>query len=169
MNWELPDVIIYPTGGGTGLVGMWKSFEEMQAMGWLSTAGSNASRRPRMVTVQAAGCAPIVRAFERGTPRAEFWENAETIAAGLRVPGAVGDALMLRALRDSHGTAIAVSEQEILEGVKLLGRTEGIFASPEGGAALAGLRRLAQSGWIKPDERVVLFNTGSALKYLDVL
>jgi threonine synthase len=163
MNWELPDVIIYPTGGGTGLVGMWKSFAEMESMGWID------SRRPRMVTVQAAGCAPIVRAFERGTPRAEFWENAETIAAGLRVPGAVGDALMLRALRESNGTAVAVGEEDILDGVKLLGRTEGIFASPEGGAAVAGLRQLAQRGWIKPDERVVLFNTGSALKYLDVL
>jgi len=162
-NGKLPDVIIYPTGGGTGLVGMWKSFAEMEAMGWID------ARRPRMVTVQAAGCAPIVRAFERGTPRAEFWENAETIAAGLRVPGAVGDALMLRALRESKGTAVAVSEDEILDGVKQLARNEGIFASPEGGAALAGLRQLAERGWVKPEERVVLFNTGSALKYLDVL
>ena len=163
LGWELPDVIIYPTGGGTGLVGMWKSFEEMEAMGWIG------SRRPRMVTVQAAGCAPIVRAFESGAPRAEFWENAATLAAGLRVPSAVGDALMLRALRDSHGTAVAVSEEDIIRGVQDLAQTEGIFASPEGGAALAGLRQLVERGWIKPDERVVLFNTGSALKYLDVL
>jgi len=163
LDWELPDVIIYPTGGGTGLVGMWKSFAEMQAMGWI------AARRPRMVTVQAAGCAPIVRAFEHGASRAEPWQNAETIAAGLRVPAAVGDALMLRALRDSHGTAVAVGEEDILNGVKLLAENEGIFASPEGGAAVAGLRQLAARGWVKPDERVVLFNTGSALKYLDVL
>ena len=163
LDWELPDVIIYPTGGGTGLVGMWKSFEEMQAMGWID------SRRPRMVTVQAAGCAPIVRAFASGAERAELWENAETIAAGLRVPSAVGDRLMLRALRDSKGTAVAVGEEEIIHGVKQLAQSEGIFASPEGGAAVAGLRQLAAQGWVKPEERVVLFNTGSALKYLDVL
>jgi threonine synthase len=169
LGWELPDVIIYPTGGGTGLVGMWKSFEEMEAMGWLGSIGSSHSRRPRMVTVQAAGCAPIVRAFETGAERAELWENAETIAAGLRVPAAVGDRLMLRALRESNGTAVAVAETDILDGVKLLAQSEGIFASPEAGAAVAGLRQLAQRGWVKPEERVVLFNTGSALKYLDVL
>jgi threonine synthase len=163
LGWELPDVIIYPTGGGTGLVGMWKSFEEMEAMGWIG------SRRPRMVTVQAAGCAPIVRAFESGAARAEFWENAATLAAGLRVPSAVGDRLMLRALRESHGTAVAVNDEDIIRGVQDLAQTEGIFASPEGGAALAGLRQLVERGWVKHDERVVLFNTGSALKYLDVL
>jgi threonine synthase len=122
-----------------------------------------------MVTVQAAGCAPIVRAFETGAERAELWQNAETIAAGLRVPAAVGDRLMLRALRDSNGTAVAVSEVEILSGVERLAQIEGIFASPEGGAAVAGLTQLAKAGWIRPDDRVVLFNTGSALKYLDVL
>ena len=163
MNWELPDVIVYPTGGGTGLVGMWKSFAEMEAMGWID------ARRPRMVTVQAAGCAPIVRAFASGAERAELWENAETIAAGLRVPSAVGDRLMLQALRDSNGAAVAVNEEDILDGVKQLAQSEGIFASPEGGAAVAGLRQLAARGWVKPEERVVLFNTGSALKYLDVL
>lgn len=162
-GWELPQVIIYPTGGGTGLIGMWKSFDEMEALGWID------SHRPRMVTVQAAGCAPIVRAFESGAARAEPWPNAATIAAGLRVPSAVGDALMLRALRDSAGTAVAVSEEEILWGVRAMGQSEGLFVCPEGGAALAGLRRLVEQGWIDREERVVLFNTGSGLKYLDVL
>jgi threonine synthase len=162
-GWELPQVIIYPTGGGTGLIGMWKSFDEMEALGWID------SYRPRMVSVQAAGCAPIVRAFESGASRAEPWQNAATIAAGLRVPSAVGDALMLRALRDSEGTAVAVSEEEILWGVKAIGQSEGLFVCPEGGAALAGLRRLVEQGWIDREERVVLFNTGSGLKYLDAL
>ncbi|MCH8267108.1 MAG: threonine synthase [Acidobacteria bacterium] len=162
LDWELPDVIVYPTGGGTGLIGMWKSFAEMEAMGWIG------SSRPRMVSVQAAGCAPIVRAFERGAERAEFWENAATLAAGLRVPSAVGDALMLRALRESKGTAVAVSEEAILDGVQQMGQCEGIFACPEAGAALMGLRQLVEQGWVRPEERVVLFNTGSGLKYLDV-
>jgi len=162
-DWELPQVIIYPTGGGTGLIGMWKSFDEMEALGWID------SHRPRMVSVQAAGCAPIVRAFESGATRAEPWPNAATMAAGLRVPSAVGDALMLRALRDSEGTAVAVSEEEILWGVKAIGQSEGLFVCPEGGAALAGLRRLVEQGWIDREERVVLFNTGSGLKYLDAL
>ena len=162
-DWELPHVIIYPTGGGTGLIGMWKSFDEMEALGWID------SHRPRMVSVQAAGCAPIVRAFESGATRAEPWQNAATMAAGLRVPSAVGDALMLRALRDSEGTAVAVSEPEILWGVKEIGQSEGLFVCPEGGAALAGLRRLVEQGWIDREERVVLFNTGSGLKYLDAL
>ncbi len=162
-DWELPQVIIYPTGGGTGLIGMWKSFDEMEALGWID------SHRPRMVSVQAAGCAPIVRAFESGATRAEPWQNAATMAAGLRVPSAVGDALMLRALRDSEGTAVAVSEAEILWGVKEIGQSEGLFVCPEGGAALAGLRYLVEQGWIDREERVVLFNTGSGLKYLDAL
>jgi threonine synthase len=163
LDWELPHVIVYPTGGGTGLIGMWKSFDEMEALGWID------SERPRMVSVQAAGCAPIVRAFQSGARRAEPWENATTMAAGLRVPSAVGDALMLRALRESEGTALAVSEEEILDGIRQLGRYEGIFACPEGGAVLAGLRRLIAQGWVDREERVVLFNTGSGLKYLDVL
>jgi threonine synthase len=163
LDWELPNVIVYPTGGGTGLIGMWKSFDEMEALGWLD------SYRPRMVAVQAAGCAPIVRAFQSGATRAEPWQNAMTMAAGLRVPSAVGDALMLRALRDSAGTAVTVSEEEILNGVRQLGRYEGIFACPEGGAALAGLRQLVAQGWVDREERVVVFNTGSGLKYLDVL
>jgi threonine synthase len=162
-DWELPQVIIYPTGGGTGLIGMWKSFDEMETLGWID------SHRPRMVSVQAAGCAPIVRAFESGATRAAPWQNATTMAAGLRVPSAVGDVLMLRALRDSEGTAVAVSEAEILWGVKEIGQSEGLFVCPEGGAALAGLRRLVEQGWIDREERVVLFNTGSGLKYLDAL
>jgi threonine synthase len=162
-DWELPQVIIYPTGGGTGLIGMWKSFDEMETLGWID------SHRPRMVSVQAAGCAPIVRAFESGATRAEPWQNATTMAAGLRVPSAVGDVLMLRALRDSEGRAVAVSEAEILWGVKEIGQSEGLFVCPEGGAALAGLRRLVEQGWIDREERVVLFNTGSGLKYLDAL
>src|SRR4029450_3450607 len=141
-DWELPQVIIYPTGGGTGLIGMWKSFDEMEALGWVD------SHRPRMVSVQAAGCAPIVHALESGAPRAEPWQNATTMAAGLRVPSAVGDALMLRALRDSEGTAVAVSEEDIVSGVRQLGQYEGIFACPEGGAALSGLRRLVEQGWV---------------------
>jgi threonine synthase len=163
LGWELPDVIVYPTGGGTGLIGMWKSFDEMEALGWID------SHRPRMVAVQAEGCAPIVQALHSGATHAEPWQNATTIAAGLRVPSAVGDALMLRALRDSEGTAVAVSEADIVDGVRQLGQYEGIFACPEGGAALSGLRRLVEQGWVDREERVVLFNTGSGLKYLDAL
>jgi len=163
LAWELPNVIVYPTGGGTGLIGMWKSFDELEALGWID------SYRPRLVAVQAVGCAPIVRAFQSGATAAAPWEHATTIAAGLRVPSAVGDVLMLRALRDSEGTAVAVSEAEIVSGVQQLGQHEGIFACPEGGAALAGLRQLVEHGWVHRDERVVLFNTGSGLKYLDVI
>ena len=160
-EWELPDVIMYPTGGGTGLIGMWKAFDEMEAMGWIG------SKRPRMVTVQAEGCAPIVRAFHAGAAKAEPWVGACTKAAGLRVPGAVGDALMLKALRDSGGTAIAVSDDELMTEVQTVGRSEGMFVCPEGGAVVAALRKLIAQGWVKPDEQVVLFNTGSGLKYLD--
>lgn len=159
LGWTLPDVIIYPTGGGTGLIGMWKSFDEMEELGWIGP------RRPRMVVTQSDGCAPMVRAFQQGREFAEPWEEAETIAGGLRVPAAVGDFLILQALRESGGTAVAVSDQEIMEAVKLFGRTQGIFACPEGGATLAALRRLLRQGWVGDDERVVLFNTGSGLKY----
>ncbi len=161
-GWELPDVVVYPTGGGTGLIGMWKAFDEMEAMGWIG------SKRPRMVTVQAEGCAPIVRAFHAGTLKAEPWVGASTKAAGLRVPGAVGDALMLTALRTSGGTAISVSDEELLRCAKMIGETEGMFVCPEGGAVLAGLIKLRDQGWVKPEDKVVLFNTGSGLKYLDV-
>jgi threonine synthase len=159
MGWELPDVVLYPTGGGTGLVGMWKAWEELERLGWIG------SRRPRMVAVQAEGCAPIVRAFQSGAEEAVPWENAVTGASGLRVPAAVGDRLMLRALRDSGGTAVAVSEAEIGAAIRTLASREGIFAAPEGAATVAGLRHLLDAGLVERDERVVLFNTGSGLKY----
>lgn len=158
-DWELPEVMIYPTGGGTGLVGMWKAFDEMEKMGWIG------SKRPRMVTVQPDGCAPVVRAFAAGAEFAEPWEEAKTVADGLRVPAAVGDFLMLRALRESEGTAVAVPDIEMIEGSNLMGRTEGIFGAPEGGATVAAFRRLRDNGWIEDGERVVLFNTGSGHKY----
>lgn len=159
MAWELPDVIIYPTGGGTGLVGMWKAFEEMEVMGLIG------SKRPRMVTVQSEGCAPIVRAFVQEDEYAQPWQGAKTIADGLRVPAAVGDFLILNALRQSSGIAIAVSDQEMLHYAQVMGKTTGIFPAPEGAATLAAQVRLIEQGWIKPDEKVVLFNTGSGLKY----
>jgi threonine synthase len=159
MGWALPDVIIYPTGGGTGLVGMWKAFEEMESMGWID------SRRPRMVSVQSTGCAPIVRAFERGEPAASPWHGAHTVADGLRVPAAVGDMLMLSCLRASHGVAVEVSDEDLVEGAGAIARAEGILAAPEGGATLAAFRVLRAQGWIHDDEKVVLFNTGNALSY----
>ena len=159
MDWELPDVIIYPTGGGTGLVGMWKAFEEMQQLGWIG------SKRPRMVAVQAAGCAPLVKAFNSGKEHADFWEDAKTIADGLRVPAAVGDFLIIRILKKSHGTAITVTDEEMLNGVDLIGQNTGLFVSPESGATVAALRKLCNQHWIKGDERIVLFNTGSSYKY----
>jgi threonine synthase len=163
LGWELPEVVIYPTGGGTGLIGMWKAFDEMEAMGLIG------AKRPRMVSVQAAGCAPIVRAFEAGEDSATMWEGAQTVASGLRVPGAVGDFLMLQALRQSDGTAVAVSDAELVEESHRLARYTGIFPAPEGGATLAALLKLKESGWVGADERVVLFNTGSGYKYLEAL
>lgn len=164
LEWTLPDWIIYPTGGGTGMVGMWKAFEEMSTLGWIDPV-----RRPRMVTVQASGCAPIIRAFDAGAEKATPWEGAHTIADGLRVPRAIGDFLVLRAVRESGGAALAVDDADMVTGMKDLGRFEGVSAAPEGGAALAALRVLVAQGRIKPAETVVLFNTGGALKYLDVL
>ncbi|MCU0484675.1 MAG: threonine synthase [Anaerolineales bacterium] len=160
-GWTLPDVILYPTGGGTGLVGMWKAFAELEALGWLEHG-----RRPRMVAVQAEGCAPVVRAFQQGKEACEFWQGAQTAASGLRVPKSFADRLILRDLRESQGTAVAVSEQAILDAQGWLARQEGIFAAPEGAATLAALRELVRQGWVQPEERVVLFNTGSGLKYL---
>jgi len=159
MGWTLPDVIIYPTGGGTGLVGMWKAFDEMEKLGWIG------AKRPRMVTVQSDGCAPMVKAFREGKEFAEPWPNARTVADGMRVPAAVGDFLILRALRESGGTAVAVPDAEILEATYTLGRTTGIWPAPEGGATLAALLRLRQDGWVRGGESVVLFNTGSGAKY----
>src|SRR5712692_1798033 len=161
LGWTLPDAIFYPAGGGVGLIGMWKAFAEMEALGWISR------KRPKMIAVQAAGCAPVVRAFERGEAKSQFWENAHTAAAGLRVPKPLGDVLMLQALRESGGTAIAVSDEELLDASVELGAAEGIFAAPEGGACVAALRKLLANGFLKPDERVVLFNTGAGLKYLE--
>jgi threonine synthase len=158
-DWELPDVVIYPTGGGTGLVGMWKAFGELEEMGLIG------QKRPRMVSVQSTGCAPIIKAFEDGTQHAELWQGAKTIADGLRVPVAVGDFLILQALRDSGGTAVAVPDSEMIEYTKVMGRLTGIFPAPEGAACLAAQVRLLKQGWIKPDEKVVLFNTGTGLKY----
>lgn len=159
MGWTLPDVIIYPTGGGTGLIGMWKGFDELEQLGWIGP------QRPRMVTVQSEGCAPMVKAFHEGREFAEPWQGAHTIADGLRVPAAVGDFLILRALRESGGTAVAVSDQEIMEAARLIGRTQGMFVCPEGAATLAGFQRLRRQGWIGDDETVVLLNTGSGHKY----
>lgn len=159
MGWTLPEVIVYPTGGGTGLVGMWKAFDELEKLGWIG------SKRPRLVTVQSEGCAPMVRAFHQGKEFAEPWSEARTIADGLRVPAAVGDFLILRALRESGGTAVAVSDRELLEATYMLGRTTGIWPAPEGGATLAALLRLKRERWIKDGESVVLFNTGSGAKY----
>src|SRR5688500_1065027 len=161
LNWELPDVIIYPTGGGTGLIGMWKAFDEMEQMGWIG------SKRPRMVTVQAAGCAPIVRAFEEGKRFADEFPNAHTTASGLRVPKAIGDFLILDALRTSGGTALAVTDDELIAATKEIGAAEGIFCAPEGAACLPALKKLLAEGAVKTNERVVLFNTGSGVKYLE--
>jgi threonine synthase len=159
LGWNLPDVIVYPTGGGTGLVGMWKGFDEMERLGWIGSA------RPRMVTVQSEGCAPIVKAFHERSEFAERWANATTIADGLRVPAAVGDFLMLRVLRESKGTAVSVEDREMIEGANLIGRREGLFVSPESGATVAAFIRLRDSGWIGREEVVVLFSTGSGDKY----
>jgi threonine synthase len=164
LDWNFPDWIVYPTGGGTGLVGMWKAFEEMEAIGWKAPG-----RRPKMVSVQAENCAPIVLAFEQGRERSELYPNARTVADGLRVPKAIGDFLVLRAVRESGGTALAVSDTAMIEGMRALGEQEGISAAPEGGAALHAVQILAERGAIKPSDTVVVFNTGGALKYLDVL
>ena len=160
LGWELPDVILYPTGGGTGLIGMWKAFEELAALGWIDPA-----RRPRMVAVQASGCAPIVRAFEAGTEKAETWEGAHTVAAGIRVPAAIGDFLILRAVRESGGFATAVDDAAILAARQAVGREEGILLCPEGAATYAAYLQELRSGRIREEERAVLFNCASGLKY----
>ncbi len=164
LEWRWPDVIVYPAGGGTGLIGMWKGFEEFEAIGWVP-----AGRRPRMIAVQAEGCAPIVRAYEAGAETAAPVPDAHTLADGLRVPRAVGDFLMLRAIRESGGMALAVSDASMVNAMRRLGRSEGISAAPEGGATLAALDQLVARGEVGRDELIVLFNTGGALKYLEVL
>jgi threonine synthase len=160
-NWDLPDVIIYPTGGGTGLVGMWKAFAEMASLGWLES-----DKRPRMVAVQSDGCAPVIKAFHESSPFCDFWTGAQTLASGLRVPKSFADQIILNDLKESHGNAVAVSDEHILEAQKKLAYKEGIFAAPEGAATLAGLEKLVADGWIHADEKIVLFNTGTGLKYL---
>ncbi|MGI8437278.1 MAG: threonine synthase [Chthoniobacterales bacterium] len=161
MQWELPDVVLYPTGGGTGLIGMWKAFEEMETLGWIG------AKRPRMFTVQASGCAPIVRAFEAGEKSAVEFPNAHTVASGLRVPKAVGDFLMLDILRRSKGGAVTVDDEEMIRVTREVGTAEGLFVAPEGAACFAALRSLVEAGTIAKDERVVIFNTGSGIKYLE--
>ena len=161
LNWQLPDVILYPTGGGTGLIGMWKAFDEMEVLGWI---GKN---RPRMFAVQAAGCAPIVRAFEAGEKTATEVQRAHTIASGLRVPKAIGDFLILKILRESHGSAIAVDDEEMIRVAREIGANEGLFICPEGAACFAALKRLRHAGKIASGERVAVFNTGSGIKYLE--
>jgi threonine synthase len=161
LAWRLPDVIVYPTGGGTGLIGMWKAFDEMERMGWIG------SKRPRMVTVQAAGCAPIVRAFEDGDRFADEFPNAATAASGLRVPKAIGDFLILDALRASGGTAVAVTDAELIAATREIGALEGVFCAPEGAACLPALRQLIETGEVNKDDVVVLFNTGSGVKYME--
>jgi len=159
--WTLPDVIMYPTGGGTGLIGMWKAFDEMQQMGWIG------SKRPRMVSVQSETCAPIVRAFHAGERFADEFENAATVASGLRVPKAIGDFLILDAIRASGGTAISVTDAELVAAVQEIGAATGLFVAPEGAACLPALRRLIADGSVSEGESVVIFNTGSGVKYLE--
>jgi threonine synthase len=161
LDWTLPDVILYPTGGGTGLIGMWKAFDEIERLGWID------SRRPRMISIQAAGCAPIVSAFESGADEAGMFETARTVAAGLRVPRAIGDFIMLDIIRRSEGTAIAIEDAELMADARNLSASTGICACPEGGACLAALRKLISDGRIRPNEKTVLFNTGTGLKYAE--
>jgi threonine synthase len=161
MDWELPDALFYPTGGGVGMIGMWKAFDEMEKLGWIG------GRRPKMIAVQAEGCAPLVRAFAAGEPRCRFFDGAHTLAAGLRVPKPLGDFLVLEAVRASGGAAIAVSDEEMLDAGAELASCEGMFAAPEGAACVAALRKLLANGFLKPDDRIVLYNTGSGLKYAE--
>lgn len=163
LGWRMPQGIIYPTGGGVGMIGMWKAFEEMQQLGWIGP------ERPKMVAAQAAGCAPIVKAWDEGKPASEFCSNASTLAAGLRVPKAYGDYLILKILKESHGIAVSVTDDDIMDAFRHWARTEGFFAAPEGAASLAAYRKLRANGFFTATDTVVLFNTGSGLKYLDVI
>ncbi len=162
-GWTLPDVILYPTGGGTGIVGMWKAFAEMEELGWID------GKRPKMFCVQSEGCAPMVKAFHEGTEFAEPWQDADTVAAGIRVPSAIGDYLILRALRESNGGAVTVTDDEIRWYMKQVASLEGMFICPEGAATAAGLSKLLQSGELSPDENILLLNTGAGVKYLDLV
>ena len=182
LDWKLPDAIIYPTGGGTGLIGMWKAFEEMEELGWIGAGGVEAEQsaakppakrpgvnRPKMITVQAAGCAPIVKAFEAGKSASEMWTGAQTFAAGLRVPKAYGDYLILDILKKSGGTAVSATDEEILAATRHMASVEGVFAAPEGAATLVAYQKLRATGFLREEDTVVLFNTGSAYKYLDLM
>ncbi len=160
-DWQLPDSILYPCGGGVGLIGMWKAFTELEELGWIG------SKRPKMIAVQARGCEPITRAFEKGAAESRMYASAHTVASGLRVPKALGDFLVLNAVRESGGTAISVSDEEMLDAGVLLAETEGIFAAPEGGACVAAAGTLLKDGFLRPEERIVIYNTGSGLKYLE--
>ncbi len=160
-EWQLPDAILYPCGGGVGLIGMWKAFAELEELGWIG------SKRPKMISVQAEGCEPITRAFQQGSESSEFWQDAHTVASGLRVPKALGDFLVLRAIRESGGTALSVSDEGMIDAGLLMARCEGIFGAPEGGACVAAAKRLLDTGFLKPEEQIVIYNTGSGLKYLE--
>src|SRR6201996_4128334 len=164
LGWEYPDAVFYPTGGGVGLIGMWKAFEELEQLGWVKPG-----KRPRMIAVQAAGCAPVVRAFDEGASVSKMWDNAATFAAGLRVPKPYGDAIMLDILRESGGIAVTQTDEQILSSIMDWARNEGIFLSPEGAAATAAYDHLVETGFLKTSDRVVLFNTGAGLKYTDVI
>ena len=161
LGWRVPDAIFYPTGGGVGLIGMWKAFAELEELGWIG------AKRPRMIAVQAAGCAPIVRAWNAGEPESRYWEDASTVASGLRVPKALGDFLVLKALRESRGTALAVDDQETLDAGILLAESEGLFVAPEGATCVAAARRLLENGFLSPSDELVIYNTGTGLKYLE--
>lgn len=163
LGWEYPDAVFYPTGGGVGLIGMWKAFEELEQLGWVKPG-----KRPKMIAVQSTGCAPVARAFEDGANVSQMWQNASTFASGLRVPKPYGDAIMLDILRESEGVALALSDGEILASIRDWARNEGIFLSPEGAAATAAYDHLLGNGFLTPSDRVVLFNTGAGLKYTDV-
>lgn len=160
-DWQLPDSILYPCGGGVGLIGMWKAFDELEKLGWIGR------KRPKMISVQAAGCAPITRAFQERTEASEFWQDAHTVASGLRVPKALGDFLVLRAVRESGGVAISISDEEMLDAGQATASFAGIFPAPEGGACVAAVRELLRTGILDPEEQIVIFNTGSGLKYLE--
>lgn len=160
-RWSLPDAILYPTGGGVGLIGMWKAFEELEALGWVQ------GKRPKMIAVQAEGCAPLVRAFQQGAERSEFWHNAMTVSSGLRVPKPLGDFLVLKAVRESGGACVAVSDRASLEAGIRLSKLDGIFPAPEGAACFAAWEKLLDDGFLSPKDRVLIWNTGSGLKYLE--
>ena len=161
LGWELPDAIFYPTGGGVGMIGMWKAFAEMEALGWIGP------KRPKMIAVQAEGCQPIVRAFQEHAERSRFWEGASTVASGLRVPKPLGDFLALQAVRESGGTAVAVPDDALIDAGIRLAAEEGLFVAPEGAACVAAAERLIREGFLKADDRIVIYNTGSGLKYLE--